>query len=820
MASVDTSRLIVGNDGHTSFSGLGSGIDFQAAVDAMVKAKRIPIDKLSDSITKNNDKIKAYTDLSTKLSAVREAINKLRGAISADRSTNIFMNKESFASSLRDTSLLYNPNRTSASAAASLVGVTVTNAAERGSYTLEVLRTARAQKDSSQLLQSTYQQDRSDAISSDNTALDSIIPGFAGGTITINGQSITLDADDTLDEVRTKINGTANVGVTATIVNAGPGDYRLTLTSNTRATAITYGDDAVNDTLSLLGVLDGSDAVKNEVQAGVAGNTGALNKLIPGFAGGTFSIFGHDVSIDATSTLLDVRDRINAANTGVTATILTASSSDFYLVLTNSDTGEVIEYSDPADVLAGLGVLNNDDSVKNQLQASQTAQFTANGLRDTSRKRSDIVYNPGTNFATLAPGLVTAGAQSFQISSGGVPFTVNYDDTMNLNQLMSAINAAASLAGSDVTATLETVEGGNGGYRLIVKDASGDAVTFANDTGGLVTALNFTDPRVLERSSNTVNDLIPGMTINLFQAEGGTTIKIDVDQNLSDVKTQIANFVAAYNELVRFMNQQISVDPVTGQPTEDSGVLFGSNTIADVKSKIGVALSTAIAGVSTDFAVLGNIGVKFVNNNQVTDPLDYNTMTIDEAKLDEALLNNAENVRKLFTFDGSTNDSRFTITGFEGSMEYAASGVSINFTHDGTGFTSADIGGDSSAIEIVNGNTLKIKSGPGKGMILYYSGGASTGTMQANYTVGVAAKMFTQLETLLTTDTGTVDVEVKTLKNLNKTAQERIDMMTVRLETFRQQQLEKFYKMETAMSRSKNILDQITQSTRAQNSDN
>ncbi len=817
MVSVDTSRLVVGSDGRTSFSGLGSGIDFEGAVEAMVAAKRIPIDRLKSKITQNGDQIKAYTDLNTRLTAVREALNKLRGVISADRSTNIFYNKETFATSSRATSLLYNPNRTTASAAASLLGVTVTNQTERGTYEFEILRTAKAQKDSSSLLQSTYEQDRGLSFTDSATALNTLDPSFAGGTFTINGTSITVDADDTLVEVRDKINLATGAAVTASIYNPGAGDFRLQLTANNPADDIAFGDDATNDTLTKLGILDGSDAVANQIQEAFSGRTSALNDLIPGFTGGTFSIFGHDVTIDANSSLSDVRDRINAANTGVSATILQASSTDFYLILTNNDTGETITYSDASDVLADLGVLNVDDTVANQLQASQTAQFTANGLRDLSRKRSDIIYNPGATLATLAPGLITSRAQSFQITTPDGFFSVNYNDGMTINQLVTAINAAAGLSTAEVEASLEAVEGGNGGYRIVIKDLNGGAVTMNTDTGGFLSAFTFTDPRILERTSNTVSDLVPGMTLNLFAAEGGTTIKVDVEQNLTDVKNQIATYVQAYNDLVRFMNEQVQVDPVTGQPTEDTGALYGSSVLADVKSKIGSIISSGIAGVSSSFAVLSNIGVKFVSNNSVTDPLDYNTLTIDEQKLDQALLNNAEDVRKLFTFDGTTNDSRFTITSFDGAMEYSSAGVSINFTHDGTTFTAANIGGDSSAVEIVNGNTLRILSGPGKGMILFYNGGADTGTIDANYTVGVGAKLFGEIDKILTLDTGVVDAEVDTLKKLNETTQQRVDQMNLRIETFRQMQLEKFYRMEQAMSRAKSILDSLKQSMEAQN---
>ncbi len=700
MPSVDTSRLVVSSTGRTSFSGLGSGIDFEGAVEAMVNAKRIPIDRLELDIEKNNGKVQAYTDLTSRMTALRESLNKLRGVISADKSSNIFLAKETFASSSRGNSLLYNPNKTTASSAGALLGVSVTNAADVGSHTIEILRTAKAHKVSS------------GAFSSSSTALNTLNGAFAGGDIEIN------------------------------------------------------------------------DVV---------------------------------ISVEASNTLGDVRDRINNAGAGVTASIVSASPTEHYLVITNDETGVDITFDATlSNVLEDLGVTNAASVPSNVLQAAQTALFTADGLRDQTRKQSDIIYNPGATLATLAPGLITDGG--FLISDGVIGVAVSYTTGMTINELVQEINDQALGAGSNITASLEAVEGGNGGFRLVIESGSGDNITLLDDDGEtFVSTFAFTDPKILERTSNTVSDLIPGVTLNLFASEGGTTIKIDVEKNLTEVKTQIAAFVEAYNEMVRFTNEQTAVDPVTGQPTEETGLLFGSQVLADVKARIGNIFASGASGVSSDFTQLAAIGIKFVSNNEVSDPLDYNTLKIDEAKLDEKLLNNAEDVRRMFTFNGSTNDSRFTITSFSGSQEYTSSGVTVDFVHDGTTFTSASIGGDSSAVEVLNGNTLKILTGPGAGMILFYNGGASAGSVTSSYTMGFAAKMFSELDDLLTLDTGAVDLEIDTLKKINETKQDDIDLKLERLETFRQQQLEKFYRMEQAMSRAKSILDSLTQTVEAQN---
>lgn len=696
-----TNRLVVDNNGRASFSGLGSGIDFQSAVESLVTAKRVPIDRLEKTVKTNSDKIRAYTDLSSKAAALRDSIDALRGKISVGGKNNIFENKQAFASSSRANSYITNPYRQAPSLAENLLGVTVSNSALTGSYDVEIIRTAKAERDASNI------------VSSSSAALNGLI-GFTGGNLGINNK---------------------------------------------------------------------------------------------------FAV------IDATASLQDVRDTINNMDADVTASILTVADGQYRLVVTANDTGTPILYS-LSTPLNELGIIIGDEvNPANQLQAAQTALLSANGLRDLSRKQSDIFYSPGAALSTLTPGLVTGGAQSFQVTdSSATPlFTVNYDNADSINDIANAINAAAAVAMVDVTATVEQVNGGAGGFRLVIKDSSGDTINLSNDTGGFISAFSFTDPAILERSSNTVTDVISGVTLNLFQAEGGTNIKIDVEQNLSAVKNQIATFVEAYNDLVQFINQQTIVDPVTGEPTEDTGILFGDRALADVRAQLGNLISGAVKGVSSDFSTISQAGIVFRNDQNVSDPLLKNLLTIDEGVLDGALLNHASDIRKLFSFTGTTNNALFNITGFSGDMQYSASGVSIDYTFDGSAFTAASIGGDSSAVQIgADGRSLIILKGAAKGMTLFYSGtSAASGSMTANYTVGFGATGYTVLDRLVALDTGVIDTEIDTLKELNTKTQERIDTLLIRLEEFRQTQLDKFIRMEQSLSRAKNIMDSLSQSVKA-----
>ncbi|MDI6631670.1 MAG: flagellar filament capping protein FliD [Bacillota bacterium] len=106
-----------------------------------------------------------------------------------------------------------------------------------------------------------------------------------------------------------------------------------------------------------------------------------------GFSG-TFTVEGVAVTVATTDSLNSIRDKINAANAGVTATVI-----DNRLVITSNSTGaaSTIDFVDDATtgVLKSLGILDATGAIKNQLAAAQDALFTVNNL-DVTRSTNTI----------------------------------------------------------------------------------------------------------------------------------------------------------------------------------------------------------------------------------------------------------------------------------------------------------------------------------------------------------------------------------------------------------------------------------------------
>ena len=91
-----------------------------------------------------------------------------------------------------------------------------------------------------------------------------------------------------------------------------------------------------------------------------------------------------DIEITTDMSLAEIAEAINATSgtTGVKASVLNVSSSGYQLVLSGSATGTTVTAS--GDVLETLGVIDEEGSFADELQAAQSAIFSVDGIEITS----------------------------------------------------------------------------------------------------------------------------------------------------------------------------------------------------------------------------------------------------------------------------------------------------------------------------------------------------------------------------------------------------------------------------------------------------
>jgi len=589
--NLNLDSLSVDSTGRVTFSGLGSGIDAAGAVDGIIAARRIPIDTIEQRISDNDTKIAALNDIEALTRNLLDAVNGLSGEVSFDASSDIFEAKSVFASSSRtDTQ--------SPSTASEIIGVSTTNRAQATRHTIEVVQIASAHK-----------------IASDGIASTTADPLNLQGTFDVNGVSVTLNASDTL---------------------------------------------------------------------------------------------------------LDLRDRINNANTGdnasgVTASIISISENEQILTLTADETGfdQAITLTDsggagaPGDdeILLSLGIIDGSSAINNELQGAANAQIRVDGLE----------------------------------AVGGVD--------------------------------------------------------------------------IIERSTNTIDDVLEGVTLTLFKAEADTEISLDVEPDLNQVKSSIVDLVDAYNELRTYINTQAQseIEDEDGEVIE--GLLAGTSILSEIRSKLSNAIGSAVQTNDATFNTLAEIGITIQGESEVGNPLLANTLAIDETELDDALLNQAAAVRSLFTFDMSSSSSEVLLVGFNDRTSFSDAGYSLNVAYANGEIVSANIGGNADGSDdgsvTVDGNRLTVASGGAEGLQLLYTGDASASGIQLDISLGVGAQIQAATTQLLDSQTGSISGQIDTFTGQNERAQTRVEGMEERLTRQRENLLNRFAAMESALASMNTLLESI-----------
>ncbi len=261
----------------------------------------------------------------------------------------------------------------------------------------------------------------------------------------------------------------------------------------------------------------------------------------------------------------------------------------------------------------------------------------------------------------LQNGIVTIKNYDGSEVLGEVDFSTG---TLSLNDLRNEINSL----GLDITAAVVNFGSESSpAYRLqLTADNTGTENGFTieeTDAGG-GTLPNFTttisaadayiyvntdasDPayRII-RSSNTVTDVINGVTLNLKEADINETTTLTVASDPTNLKENIQSFVEAYNEVVDFLNQQFTFD----EENERAGVLSGESAARKVKEDLLSLATSRVEGIdaSDSYNSFSIIGLELNRVGQ---------LQINDDKLDDAIANHLDSVKRIFRDVGTAAHS-------------------------------------------------------------------------------------------------------------------------------------------------------------------
>ena len=318
-------------------------------------------------------------------------------------------------------------------------------------------------------------------------------------------------------------------------------------------------------------------------------------------------------------------------------------------------TSGIDAFATALSTLISGGTLQTQPSSSNSAILTATAKTGAQigglsaqiDVRQLAQAQS-LVSSPVASAATAV------GLGSLTLAVGSTSTSVTIDATNNsLAGLARAINAS----GAGLTATVVT---DTNGARLTLKGATGVAAAFTitpatgadaslaafaygnGQTGGMTQAQAAQDAIVrmdgvdVTRASNTIDDLIDGVSLKLVSAQPGTTVNLGATRPTAAITQAVSDFVAAYNEL------KTEIDTATASALTSAdgtaGPLYGNPSIRSMQRQLA-ALTSATLSSAGGYSTLAEIGVKTSTDG---------TLSVDSATLTKALSNNPDAVEALF----------------------------------------------------------------------------------------------------------------------------------------------------------------------------
>jgi len=171
----------------------------------------------------------------------------------------------------------------------------------------------------------------------------------------------------------------------------------------------------------------------------------------------------------------------------------------------------------------------------------------------------------------------------------------------------------------------------------------------------------------VSRETNSISDLIPGVTLELHGASE-KAVKLTIEPDREAAKEAVIKWVGFYNQLMTELNVLMSTDQAViselsgyDQAEKDAmkarlGLLQGDFTLKMIKDSLrSIAMDSYPTGLGTQLALLQQMGVS--TNAQGTGGSGYDParlrgyLEVDEAKLDEALRSRMAAIKQLFGND-------------------------------------------------------------------------------------------------------------------------------------------------------------------------
>ena len=495
----------------------------------------------------------------------------------------------------------------------------------------------------------------------------------------------------------------------------------------------------------------------------------------------TFSVGSGDeveIAVDENTTLVDLRDAINAVGTDVTATILNdgSATNPYRLVLTANESGEENT----------ITISNNDTSLNFTTKSIEAAAADSDNTFDgtitssgtytgTANKTYLIEITTGgaigvAQFKVSEDGGVTWGADNAYTTSGTA--TSIFDE---LNSTDQGVDVAFGAGNEDFAA----------GDRFTI-DVFNPTLQEAQDASIEV------DNIIMTKSSNTITDVIDGVTLNLLSADSSSTVAVTVSNDTSGVISNINDFVAAYNSALSLIDEQFQYNA----QNDTSGPLNGDATLRNIQQQLRSIISTSIEGLTGDYEVLSQLGIKTGSDGQ---------LAVNESELSEALAEDFVGVSRIFVSHGNATHSSVSYLSYSddtqaGTYYVRIQGGTLQLSSDQATWYDAE----------KSGNIYTAQGSPMEGLRIQTAATADGDYGTVTLTLGVGAQFSRQLDFLTDPYTGSVHYQEEGIEHIIEDIDDSILDLEDRMDLIETRYVRQFAALEALLGRMQSQSDWLS----------
>ncbi|MCL6494733.1 MAG: flagellar filament capping protein FliD [Ignavibacterium sp.] len=263
-----------------------------------------------------------------------------------------------------------------------------------------------------------------------------------------------------------------------------------------------------------------------------------------------------------------------------------------------------------------------------------------------------------SNKEIAASGVITAS--SFSPVVGSTQFSISSKQTGYNYRIMEISDDQTGGILNEFGINLGTTR------QAFVQNNNGDDTAgFVHSEADLNAKLLFNGIEI-QRDSNTISDLVNGVTINLKSvfSQSDQDVVITIGTDVSAIKSKIEEFINSFNSLYSFIRKNSS--SVSGS----RGVLFGDSTTSSLNLILSSSAYTSLTGFPSDVInSLSKLGITFDVNNGLS--------ISDSSQLESMILSRTSEVETFFNDTNGFSETLFSkINSYSGASGYIQQAIS------------------------------------------------------------------------------------------------------------------------------------------------